>query len=101
MRFDGKYTVLEDGKGGKLEFQSVGGAEFTVDAVYTDSTGKQTQYYFLVYYGDSGVETMLACLATGALNGSVSDYLFTVNYFIEVNLTEKLSPLTAKSIFTV
>ena len=89
MRFDGKYTVLEDGKGGKLEFQSVGGAEFTVDAVYTDSTGKQTQYYFLVYYGDSGVETMLACLATGALNGSVSDYLFTVNYFIEVNLTEK------------
>ena len=89
MRFDGKYTVLEDGKGGKLEFQSDGGAEFTVDAVYTDSTGKQTQYYFLVYYGDSGVETMLACLATGALNGSVSDYLFTVNYFIEVNLTEK------------
>lgn len=89
MRFDGKYTVLEDGKGGKLEFQSDGGAEFTVDAVYTDSTGKQTQYYYLVYYGDSGVETMLACLATGALNGSVSDYLFTVNYFIEVNLTEK------------
>ena len=89
LRFDGKYTVLEDGKGGRLEFQSDGGAEFTVDAVYTDSTGKQTQYYFLVYYGDSGVETMLACLATGALNGSVSDYLFTVNYFIEVNLTEK------------
>lgn len=96
-RFDGKYMTLEDGNGGTLEFQPDGRAEFTVSAVYTDSAGKQSQFYFVVYYdGNNEVVTMLARFATGALKGSASDFLFKVNYFIDVDLAEKAFALDAE-----
>lgn len=89
--------TLEDGNGGTLEFQPDGRAEFTVSAVYTDSTGKQSQFYFVVYYdGNNEVVTMLARFATGALKGSASDFLFKVNYFIDVDLAEKAFALDAE-----
>ena len=91
-KYDGKYVVLVDKDGNKIEFMPTGAAEFTVEATYTKAgeTKGDNSYWLSVYYDDKGdVFVSLDNVERMAIAGSYDKYSMVAGANLDVSFINK------------